>query len=167
MAVEQVSMIQRMKVHSLVDKVYKLSNLHLAWKKVKENRGAGGIDAVNVEVFDSIAESELEKLHRELRSDSYFPMPVRMVQIPKRGKPKEMRPLGIPAIRDRVCQQALKNRLEPIFEPVFNDCSFTGVFSARCVNENMARTDGGVSYNAYIRYLLAEAVESDMLPTSR
>jgi retron-type reverse transcriptase len=46
------------------------------------------------------------------------------VQIPKHGKPKEKRPLGIPAIRDRVCQQALKNRLEPIFEPVFNDCSF-------------------------------------------
>ena len=121
---EQVSTIQRMKVHSLIDKVYKLSNLHLAWKKVKENRGAGGIDAVSVEVFDSIAENEIEKLQGEIRSDSYSPMPVRRVQIPKRGKPKEMRPLGIPAIRDRVCQQALKNRLEPIFEPVFNDCSF-------------------------------------------
>ena len=66
----------------------------------------------------------MEKLHGELRSDSYVAMPVRRVQIPKHGKPKEKRPLGIPAIRDRVCQQALKNRLEPIFEPVFNDCSF-------------------------------------------
>jgi RNA-directed DNA polymerase len=121
---EQVSTIKRMKVHSLIDKVYKLSNLHLAWKKVKENRGAGGIDAVSVGVFESSAESELEKLHRELKSDSYIHMPVRRVQIPKRGKPKEMRPLGIPAIRDRVCQQALKNRLEPIFEPTFNDCSY-------------------------------------------
>ncbi|MHB8880915.1 MAG: group II intron reverse transcriptase/maturase [Thermodesulfovibrionales bacterium] len=121
---EQVSTIERMKVHSLIDKVYKLSNLQLAWKKVKENRGAGGVDAVSVEAFASIAENELEKLHGELRSDSYAALPVRRVHIPKRGNPKEKRPLGIPAIRDRVCQQALKNRLEPIFEPIFNDCSF-------------------------------------------
>ena len=95
---EQVSTIERMKVHSLIDKVYKLSNLQLAWKKVKENRGAGGVDAVSVEVFDSIAENELEKLHGELRSDGYAPMPVRRVHIPKRGKPKEKRPLGIPTV---------------------------------------------------------------------
>jgi len=78
---EQVSAIKRMKVHSLIDKVYKLSNLQLAWKKVRENRGAGGIDAVSVVMFESVAESELEKLHRELSSDSYAPMPVRRVQI--------------------------------------------------------------------------------------
>lgn len=123
-AMEQVSTIQRMKVHSLIDKVYKLSNLHLAWKKVKENRGAGGIDEMSIGEFDSIAENALEGLHRELKSDKYMPLPVRRVQIPKRGKPKEMRPLGIPAIRDRVCQQALRNQLEPIFEPTLNDCSF-------------------------------------------
>jgi len=63
---EQVSTIQRMKVHSLIDKVYKLSNLHLAWKKVKENRGAGCIDEMSIREFDSIAENELEELHREL-----------------------------------------------------------------------------------------------------
>ncbi len=90
---EQVSAIKRKKVHLLIDKVYKPSNLHLVWKKVKENHGAGGIDAVSA--------SELEKLHGELRSDRYAPMPVRRVPIPKRGKPKEMRPLGIPAVWDR------------------------------------------------------------------
>ena len=121
---EQVGMTGRLKVHSLIDKVYKPRNLHMAWKKVKENRGAGGIDELSIGEFDLIAESELEKLHVELRSGSYEPMPVRRVYIPKSGKPKEKRPLGIPAIRDRICQQALKNRLEPIFEPVFNDCSF-------------------------------------------
>jgi group II intron reverse transcriptase/maturase len=121
---ETVGTIKSVKVHSLIDKVYKMSNLNLAWKKVKENRGVGGVDAVSVGAFDLVAESELEKLHGELRSDSYVSMPVRRVQIPKHGNPKEKRPLGIPAIRDRVCQQALKNRLEPIFEPVFNDCSF-------------------------------------------
>ena len=67
---------------------------------------------------------ELEKLRQDLKANSYRPLPVRRVQIPKRGKPGETRPLGIPAIRDRVCQQALKNRLESIFEPEFNDCSF-------------------------------------------
>lgn len=120
---EQVGMTGRLKVHSLIDKVYKPSNLQLAWKKVKENRGAGGIDKLSIGEFDLIAESELEKLCGELKSDSYVPMPVRRVYIPKPGK-QEKRPLGIPAIRDRICQQALKNRLEPIFEPAFNDCSF-------------------------------------------
>lgn len=121
---EQVSTIKKSKVHSLIDKVYKLRNLQLAWKRVKANRGAGGIDAVSVEAFDAVAEEEIGILHRELRNGSYVPMPVRRMYIPKRGKSDEKRPLGIPVIRDRVCHQALKNRLEPIFEPEFNDCSF-------------------------------------------
>jgi RNA-directed DNA polymerase len=121
---EQVSTIKKAKVHSLIDKVYKPRNLQLAWKKVKANKGAGGIDAVSVEAFDAVAEKELEMLHRELGSGSYAPMPVRRMYIPKPGKSDEKRPLGIPVIRDRICQEALKNRLEPIFEPEFNDCSF-------------------------------------------
>ena len=59
-----------MKVHSLIDKVYKLSNLHLAWKKVKENRGAGGIDEMGIGEFDSIAENELEELHVILNNNN-------------------------------------------------------------------------------------------------
>ncbi|MEK4007756.1 reverse transcriptase domain-containing protein [Paenibacillus sp. FSL H3-0333] len=58
------------------------------------------------------------------RQGIYQPMPVRRIHIPKKEKPNEKRPLGIPAIRDRVCQQALKNRLELIFEPLFSECSF-------------------------------------------
>ena len=80
------------------------------------NRGAGGADRVSIVDFEAVAEEELAKLHEELRNQTYHPMPVRRVEIPKPGKPGEKRPLGIPAIRDRICQQALKNRLEPIFE---------------------------------------------------
>lgn len=112
------------KVHSLIDKVYHLTNLKLAWKKVKSNRGSGGIDKTSIKDFTNVAAEELQKLHQQLREATYEPMPVRRVYIVKRGKPDKKRPLGIPAIRDRVCQQALKNRLEPIFEPGFDDCSF-------------------------------------------
>jgi len=112
------------KVHSLVDKVYHPTNLKLAWKKVKSNRGSGGIDKTSIQGFTNVAEEELQKLHQQLKEATYEPMPVRRVYIPKRGKPNKKRPLGIPAMRDRVCQQALKNRLEPIFEPGFNDGSF-------------------------------------------
>jgi len=112
------------KVHSLIDKVYHPTNLKLAWKKVKSNRGSGGIDKIGIQDFTNVAAEELQKLHRQLKEATYEPMPVRRVHIPKRGKPNNKRPLGIPAIRDRVCQQALKNRLEPIFEPGFNDGSF-------------------------------------------
>jgi RNA-directed DNA polymerase len=66
----------------------------------------------------------LDRLHRELKEDTYQPLPVRQHPIPKRDKPGEYRMLGIPAIYDRVCQQALLNRLEPIFEPIFDDASF-------------------------------------------
>ncbi len=63
-------------------------------------------------------------MQTELKEEAYQPQPVRQVQIPKAGKPGEFRTLGIPTIYDRVCQQALLNRLEPIFEPVFDDANF-------------------------------------------
>lgn len=121
---EPVDATKKTKVHSLIDKIYSQSNLKVAWEKVRANRGAGGIDRVSITDFDAVAEEELAKLHEELKNQTYQPMPVRRVEIPKPGKAGEKRPLGIPAIRDRVCQQALKNRLEPIFEVEFNDCSF-------------------------------------------
>src|SRR6202046_5966963 len=69
-------------------------------------------------------DQQLDRLQSELKEDVYRPQPVRQVQIPKAGKPGEFRMLGIPPIYDRVCQQALLNRLAPIFEPVFDDASF-------------------------------------------
>ena len=112
------------KVHSLIDKVYKRKNLEMAWEKVKANRGSGGVDGQNLEAFEAQLNQQLERLQRELKEDTYQPLPVRQHPIPKRDKPGEYRMLGIPAIYDRVCQQALLNRLEPIFEPVFDDASF-------------------------------------------
>src|SRR6476659_1967549 len=112
------------KVHSLIDKVYQRKNLEMAWDMVKANRGSGGVDGQSLEDFAAQVDQQLDRLHRELKDDVYRPQPVRQVQIPKAGKPGEFRTLGIPTIYDRVCQQALLNRLEPIFEPVFDEANF-------------------------------------------
>jgi RNA-directed DNA polymerase len=112
------------KVHSLVDKVYKMKNLELAWQKVRQNRGAGGIDGESVEEFEENLTENLKRLHGELKSDAYHPQPVRQKMIPKPGQPGKERPLGIPTVYDRVCQQALTNRLEPIFEPELDDANY-------------------------------------------
>jgi RNA-directed DNA polymerase len=112
------------KVHSLVDKVYKMRNLELAWEKVKQNDGAGGVDNQSMEDFAENAYAHLRRLNEELRTDTYKPRPVLQHKIPKAGQPGKFRKLGIPTIYDRVCQQALLNRLEPIFETVFDDANF-------------------------------------------
>lgn len=112
------------KVHSLVDKVYRKKNLALAWEKVKRNRGSGGVDGQSLVEFEENLEENLTRLHEELKQETYRPLPVREHRIPKAGQPGKERTLGIPSIYDRVCQQALVNRLDPIFEPVFDDASF-------------------------------------------
>lgn len=112
------------KVHSLIDKVYHPTNLKMAWEQVKRNKGAGGVDNETIASFENKIEENLQELREQLRTGNYKPLAVKRVFIDKRGKAGEKRPLGIPTIKDRVCQQALKNRLEPIFEKYFNDCSF-------------------------------------------
>jgi group II intron reverse transcriptase/maturase len=112
------------KVHSLIDKVYQRKNLEMAWETVKANRGSGGVDGQSLETFAAQLDQQLDRLQSELKEDVYRPQPVRRVQIPKAGKPGEFRMLGIPTIYDRVCQQALLNRLEPIFEPILDDANF-------------------------------------------
>ena len=113
------------KVHSLIDKVYQRKNLELAWERVRANRGSGGVDGQSIDAYGAQLDEQLERLQRELKEDAYQPQPVRQAPIPKvGGKPGEKRMLGVPTVRDRVCQQALLNRLEPIFEPVFDDANF-------------------------------------------
>jgi group II intron reverse transcriptase/maturase len=107
-----------------VDKVYQRKNLEMAWEKVKANRGSGGVDGQSLEAFAAQLDQQLDRLQSELKEDTYQPQPVRQVQIPKAGKPGEFRRLGIPTIYDRVCQQALLNRLEPIFEPILDEANF-------------------------------------------
>jgi group II intron reverse transcriptase/maturase len=108
----------------LIDKIYQRKNLQIAWEKVKANQGAGGVDGESIEAFGERLEERLDRLHEELRTDRYRPQPVKQRPIPKADKPGEYRMLGIPTIFDRVCQQAMLNRLEPLFEPVFDAASF-------------------------------------------
>ena len=112
------------KVHSLVDKVYQRKTLELAWAKVRQNRGAGGVDGQSIAEFEEQLDERLQRLQDELRANTYRPQPVLRHLIPKAGQPGKHRPLGIPTIYDRVCQQALLNRLEPIFDPVLDDANF-------------------------------------------
>ena len=112
------------KVHSLMDKVYKRRNLEIAWERVKAQPGRrwrgwaehrGFREAGWMSNWIDCMRSSRANLSTAAGAAS---------SIPKAGKPGEFRPLGIPTIYDRVCQQALLNRLEPIFEPVFDDANF-------------------------------------------
>jgi len=107
---------------SLIDKVHRPSTLEAAWRSVARNRGAAGVDRIGIERFQARAARYLLELHEQLKAGSYQPCPVRRVEIPK-GDGKT-RPLGIPAVRDRVVQAALKMVIEPIFEVQFRDGSF-------------------------------------------
>jgi RNA-directed DNA polymerase len=108
---------------SLIDKVYALPNLRAAFQKVKANKGAAGVDRQTIEMFEQHLEENLDKLSRSLKDGSYHPQAVRRAWIDKPGS-KEKRPLGIPTVRDRVVQAALRNVLEPIFERDFADQSY-------------------------------------------
>ena len=121
--VEWVNPTDAPKVHSLIDKVYHPTNLRMAWQAVRANAGSGGVDRVSWMAFEEALDENLAELHQELRSGRYKPLAVRRVYIPKPGTTKQ-RPLGIPTIRDRVVQQALLQRLAPIFEPDWDDASF-------------------------------------------
>jgi RNA-directed DNA polymerase len=107
---------------SLIDKVSAPRTLDLAWTKVRSNRGAAGADGVSVERFEAGAQAYLAELAAELGNGSYRPLPVRRVEIPK-GDGRN-RPLGIPAVKDRIAQQAVKLVIEPIFEARFLEGSY-------------------------------------------
>jgi len=126
------------KLHSLIDKVYALPNLLLAWEKVRANRGAGGVDGQSIRQFEAHLVENLQELHRVLKEGKYHPLPVRRVYIPKAGGGE--RPLGIPAVRDRVVQQAVLQVLQPHFESLFEDCSY-GFRPARSAHQAIARIE--------------------------
>jgi RNA-directed DNA polymerase len=107
---------------SLIDKVYRTETLRAGWHKVRENAGAAGVDGQSVKKFAVRAEQYLEELEQALRTGQYRPQPIKRVEIPKGGG--KMRPLGIPVVKDRIVQTALKLVIEPIFEREFEDCSY-------------------------------------------
>ena len=109
------------KWNSLIDKVYAPRNLQRAWERVKDNAGAAGVDGMTVARFDRDAATYLQALNKDLQGKTYRPSPVRRVMIPKSSGGQ--RPLGIPTVRDRIVQQALRQILEPIFELKFSTCS--------------------------------------------
>jgi RNA-directed DNA polymerase len=123
---------------SLIDKVYSAANLSAAWAKVQSNDGAAGVDHVTIAMFEKRVEANLKELSEQLRTGSYRPQSIRRVYIPK-ADGKE-RPLGIPTVRDRVAQTALRNVLEPIFEKEFAPHSY-GFRPGRGCKDALRRAD--------------------------
>jgi RNA-directed DNA polymerase len=107
---------------SLVDKAIRPTTLEIAWRKVERNKGAAGVDGQSVERFAAVADRYLTELHEDLKNGSYRPSPVKRVSIPKGGG--QTRPLGIPTVKDRIVQTALKMTIEPVFEVQFRQGSY-------------------------------------------
>ncbi len=99
------------------------NNLNNAYKKVKSNKGAGGVDRMNVDELFTFLKDNQKQLIQQIKDGKYHPNPVRRVEIPKEEKGK-VRKLGIPTVVDRVIQQAITQVLSPIFEEQFYDYSF-------------------------------------------
>lgn len=114
--------VQGGKWFSLIDKVSREATLMAAWKKVRANRGAGGVDGQSVQAFGHQAQRYLQELEQALKTGTYRPQPVKRVEIPKGAK--QTRPLGIPVVKDRIVQTAVKLVIEPIFEAQFMDGSY-------------------------------------------
>lgn len=124
---------------SLMDKVYSGKNLTAAWEKVKANKGAAGVDHQSIEAFQANKEKYLEELEMRLREDRYEAKPVKREWIRKPGS-KEKRPLGIPVVKDRIVQTALRNVMEPIFEKTFAEHSY-GFRPGRGCKDALRRVD--------------------------
>lgn len=125
---------------SLIDKVCSIKNLRVAFQRVKGNKGSPGIDHVSVEMFEENLENNLEELSKSLKEGTYKPQKIKRTWIPKAGKKNEKRPLGIPTVRDRVAQTALRNVIEPIYEKDFAEHSY-GFRPKRGCKDALRRVD--------------------------
>jgi RNA-directed DNA polymerase len=124
---------------SLMDKVWKLENLQSALQQVTRNKGGAGVDGRSCEDYLKASAQRLPQLQAKLKNSSYSPKPVKRVWIPKLGS-KELRPLGVPTVEDRVVQTALRNVIEPIFENSFAEHSY-GFRPGRGAKDALRRVD--------------------------
>ena len=124
--------------YTLMDKVYALPTLRAAFARVKANRGAAGVDQVTVAMYEARLDAHLTGLSTALRDGTYRPQPIRRHWIPK--GPRERRPLGIPTVRDRVVQTALRLVVEPIFDVTFAPHSY-GFRPGRGAKDALRRVD--------------------------
>ena len=124
---------------ALIDKVYRIANLQSAFNQVWRSGGSAGVDGQSIRQFEAQEEQQLQELSQELQSRTYRPAAVKRVWIPKPGS-TEKRPLGIPVVRDRVVQTALRNVIEPIFERDFAEQSY-GFRPRRGAKEALRRVE--------------------------
>jgi RNA-directed DNA polymerase len=143
----ETPMEPKRRYYSLIDKVYQMDNLYEAWLSVKKNQGSGGIDGVSIAMFEKNVSMNLREIQRLLQQGRYKPDPVRRHFIEKENG--KLRPLGIPTIRDRVCQQAVRQIIEPIFEQDFYYYSFgfrPGYSAHQAINTIRRAKRGGYDY---------------------
>ena len=138
---------------SLIDKVYRARTLQAAWQQVKANKGAAGIDRQSVEGFAANELVYLGELARDLEQGTYRPQAVRRVDIPKAGG--KTRPLGIPTVKDRIVQTAVKRVMEPIFENEFLPTSY-GFRPGRGCKDALRQVD------AHLRAGYTHVVDADL-----
>src|SRR5882724_11263094 len=124
---------------SLIDKVWKLENLQSAAQQVRSNKGAAGVDGMSCERYFKAQARGLERLQEKLKTGAYQPAPVKRVWIPKLGS-KELRPLGVPTVEDRIVETAVRNVIEPIFENIFAEHSY-GFRPRRGAKDALRRVD--------------------------
>lgn len=106
----------------LYERIFSSSNVKSAWKRVKSNKGAAGVDSVSIEAFPGLFRDQWGNIRESLLNGTYKPLPVKRVEIPKATG--GTRPLGIPTVLDRLIQQAIAQELVPIFDPDFSDHSY-------------------------------------------
>ena len=141
------------KWYSLIDKVYRPSTLRAAWEQVQSNRGAAGIDRQSIEGFAAHSERYLNELAKELEEGRYQAQAVRRVEILKAGG--KTRPLGIPTVKDRIVQTAVKRVIEPIFESEFLPTSY-GFRPGRSCKDALREVDG------YLKEGYTHVVDADL-----
>jgi len=142
------------KYYSLIDKIYRLENLRQAYRHVRSNNGAPGIDGETVREFGDRLEERLQQIHWELVTGTYKPSPVRRVEIDKEDGSK--RPLGIPTVYDRVVQEAVRRVIEPIFEKDFHPSSYA-YRPGRSCQKAVAKAERFLN-----RYSLTHVVDMDL-----